>query len=76
MNKSGSQTSSSYSPMFINAVLSLVAAESSGRTHEQLLSFRGANTEDDLHSFASELVTLLADGSGSGGPRLSFANCV
>ncbi|KAK9129625.1 hypothetical protein Sjap_010112 [Stephania japonica] len=64
-----------YSPLSIQVVLSMIAAGSSGQTLDQLLSFLGSKTSNDLNAFASELVSfVLADGSFSGGPLLSNAN--
>lgn len=64
-----------YSPLSIHVVLSLIAAGSKGPTLDQLLTFLKSKSSDHLNSFASELVSVVfADGSPSGGPRLSFAN--
>ncbi|KAF3446231.1 hypothetical protein FNV43_RR11410 [Rhamnella rubrinervis] len=64
-----------YSPLSIHVVLSLIAAGSKGPTLDQLLTFLKSKSSDHLNSFASELVAVVfADGSPSGGPRLSFAN--
>lgn len=64
-----------YSPLSIHVVLSLIAAGSKGPTLDQLLTFLKSKSCDHLNSFASELVAVVfADGSPSGGPRLSFAN--
>ncbi|KAK9080265.1 hypothetical protein SSX86_001941 [Deinandra increscens subsp. villosa] len=66
-----------FSPLSIHAVLSLLAAGSKGKTHDQLLTFLRANSTDELNSLSSDLVSsILADGSPMGGPRLSFANGV
>ncbi|KAE8100611.1 hypothetical protein FH972_018495 [Carpinus fangiana] len=66
-----------FSPLSIQALLSLVAAGAKDNTLDQLLSFLGAESSDQLNAFASLLVTfVLADGSPSGGPHLSFANGV
>ncbi|KAE8022188.1 hypothetical protein FH972_008012 [Carpinus fangiana] len=66
-----------FSPLSIQALLSLVAAGAMDNTLDQLLSFLRAESIDQLNAFTSKLVTLvLADGSRSGGPRLSFANGV
>ncbi|KAL6212979.1 hypothetical protein ACLB2K_018194 [Fragaria x ananassa] len=64
-----------YSPLSIHVVLSLIAAGSKGPTQEQVLSFLKSKFAGDLNSFASELVAVIfADGSSTGGPRLSNAN--
>ncbi|KAL8244292.1 hypothetical protein R6Q59_010550 [Mikania micrantha] len=66
-----------FSPLSINVILSLVAAGSKGQTLDQLLGFLETRTTDDLNALSSQLVSLIfADGSLSGGPRLSFANGV
>ncbi|KAK9080284.1 hypothetical protein SSX86_000042 [Deinandra increscens subsp. villosa] len=66
-----------FSPLSIHAVLSMLAAGSKGRTHDQLLTFLRANSTDELNSLSSNLVSsILADGSRKGGPCLSFANGV
>ncbi|KAI3686731.1 hypothetical protein L1987_80415 [Smallanthus sonchifolius] len=66
-----------FSPLSIHVVLSLVTAGSKGQTLDQLLGFLKAKTTDELNSLSSQLVSLIfADGSPSGGPRLSFANGV
>ena len=65
------------SPLSIHVVLILIEVGSKGPTLEQLLSFLKSKSNDQLNSFASELVAVVfADGSSSGGPRLSFANGV
>lgn len=64
-----------FSPLSIHVVLSLVAAGSGGKTLDQLLTFLKSQKTDHLNSLSSQLVSLVfADGSPSGGPRLSFAN--
>uniref|UniRef100_A0A7N0ZQ88 Serpin domain-containing protein n=1 Tax=Kalanchoe fedtschenkoi TaxID=63787 RepID=A0A7N0ZQ88_KALFE len=66
-----------YSPVSIHVVLSLIAAGSKGRTLDELLSFLKSKSPDDLGTFVSQLVdVLLADGAGSGGPKLAVANGV
>ncbi|KAL3514563.1 hypothetical protein ACH5RR_027280 [Cinchona calisaya] len=66
-----------FSPLSLHVVLGLITAGSKGPTHDQLLSFLKSKSTDDLNSLASQLVTIVfADGSPSGGPRLSFANGV
>lgn len=66
-----------FSPLSIHVVLSLIAAGSKGPTLDQLLSFLNSKSNDQLNSLASQLVAVVfADGSPSGGPRLSFANGV
>ncbi|WOL08980.1 hypothetical protein Cni_G17733 [Canna indica] len=67
-----------FSPLSIHVVLALVAAGSKGRTLDQTLSFLGlgySGAVADLNALSSQVVALvLADGSASGGPRVSFAN--
>ncbi|KAK3231483.1 hypothetical protein Dsin_003364 [Dipteronia sinensis] len=66
-----------FSPSSIHVVLSLIAAGSKGPTQDQLLSFLKSKSGDELNTFSSEVVAVVfADGSPSGGPRLSFANGV
>ncbi|XP_042495401.1 serpin-ZX-like [Macadamia integrifolia] len=66
-----------FSPVSIHVVLSLIAAGSKGPTLDQMLSFLKSKGNGDLNSFAQVIVSLiLADGSESGGPRLSFASGV
>ncbi|KAL9446118.1 hypothetical protein AB3S75_013901 [Citrus x aurantiifolia] len=66
-----------FSPSSIHVLLSLISAGSNGPTLDQLLSFLKSKSNDQLNTFASELVAVVfADGSPSGGPRLSVANGV
>lgn len=66
-----------FSPSSIHVLLSLISAGSKGPTLDQLLSFLKSKSDDQLNTFASELVAVVfADGSPSGGPRLSVANGV
>ncbi|KAJ4966776.1 hypothetical protein NE237_018625 [Protea cynaroides] len=54
-----------------------MAACSKGPSLEQMLSFLRSKSNGELNSFASEIVSqVLADGSQSGGPCLSFSNGV
>ncbi|KAK6939548.1 Serpin domain [Dillenia turbinata] len=65
------------SPLSIHVVLTLIASGSKGPTLDQLLSFLKSKSTEDLNSLSSQLVALIfADGSVSGGPKLSFANGV
>lgn len=65
-----------YSPLSIHVVLSMIASGASkGPSMDQLLYFLRAKSVSELNDLASSLVPLVfADGSPSGGPRLSFAN--
>lgn len=66
-----------FSPLSIHVVLGLIAAGSKDKTLDQLLSFLKTKTVDDLNALSSQLVSLVfADGSQSGGPKLSFVNGV
>ncbi|CAL1410858.1 unnamed protein product [Linum trigynum] len=65
------------SPLSIHVVLSLISAGSKGPTQGQLLSYLKTKSGEHLNAFSSELVSVVfADGSGAGGPSLSFANGV
>ncbi|CAI0428538.1 unnamed protein product [Linum tenue] len=65
------------SPLSIHVVLSLIAAGSKGTTQDQLLSYLKTKSGEHLNAFSSELVSVVfADGSGAGGPSVSFANGV
>lgn len=64
-----------FSPLSVHVVLSLIAAGTNGPARDQLLSFLKSNSTDELNALAAYLVPLIfADGSGNGGPSLSFAN--
>lgn len=66
-----------FSPSSIHVLLSLISAGSTGPTLDQLLSFLKSKSNDQLNTFASELVAVVfADGSPIGGPRLSVVNGV
>ncbi|KAE9458533.1 hypothetical protein C3L33_09564, partial [Rhododendron williamsianum] len=66
-----------FSPPSIHVVLGLIAAGSKGKTQAQLLSLLNSDSTDDLNSLSSHLVShFFADGSPTGGPKLSFANGV
>lgn len=66
-----------FSPLSLHVALSAIAAGAKGRTLDQVLSLLKSKTIDQLMSFCSEVVPfILADGSSSGGPRLSSANGV
>ncbi|GAY60861.1 hypothetical protein CUMW_205390 [Citrus unshiu] len=64
-------------PSSTRELLSLITAGSKGPTLDQLLSFLKSKSDDQLNTFAAELVAVVfADGSPSGGSRLSAANGV
>ncbi|KAL9441019.1 hypothetical protein AB3S75_019651 [Citrus x aurantiifolia] len=65
------------SPSSTRELLSLITAGSKGPTLDQLLYFLKSKSDDQLNTFAAELVAVVfADGSPSGGSRLSAANGV
>ncbi|XP_031482374.1 serpin-ZXA-like [Nymphaea colorata] len=64
-----------FSPLTVHIALSMVAAGSTGRTNDQILSFLRATTNEELNSLSAKIVSLiLADGSTLGGPTLYSAN--
>ncbi|KAJ0750424.1 putative Serpin family protein [Helianthus annuus] len=66
-----------FSPLSIQVALSVLSAGCKGETLVQLLAFLKADTTDDLNSLYLQLVSsILADGSPSGGPKLSSVNAV
>ncbi|XP_077234160.1 serpin-ZX-like isoform X1 [Tasmannia lanceolata] len=66
-----------FSPSSIHIVLSLISAGSKGKTLEQLLSFLRSESNEELSTLSSQLVTLIfTDASQSGGPCISFVNGV
>lgn len=75
LNSNNKHSNTVFSPLSIHVVLGLITAGSSAQTHDQLLSFLKAKSCDDLNSLSCQLIDLVfADGSGSGGPCLCFAN--
>ncbi|XP_021766341.1 serpin-ZX-like [Chenopodium quinoa] len=65
------------SPLSLHVILGVIAAGSSGSTRDQLLTYLKANSSDELNKLCAELVSLVfADGSATGGPKLSYANGV
>nr|GEX65225.1 hypothetical protein [Tanacetum cinerariifolium]GEY49374.1 hypothetical protein [Tanacetum cinerariifolium] len=58
----------------IHVALSLTAAGSKGRTLEKLLTFLKSDTVHDINTLTSHLLSLITDGSPSGGLRLLSAN--
>jgi serpin B len=75
LGKEGNNSNLVFSPLSIQVLLSMVVAGAKGKTLDQLLSFLKVESIDQLNAFASKLVPLvLADGSPTGGPHLSFAN--
>lgn len=66
-----------FSPISIHTALALVAAGSKGETQKQILSVLRSGSATDLSALSSQVADIvLADGSPSGGPRLTFANSV
>ncbi|PWA60050.1 Protease inhibitor I4, serpin, conserved site-containing protein [Artemisia annua] len=74
LSKQSPNTNVVFSPLSIHGIVGLMAAGSNGETLDQLLSFLKTKTLDELNTHFSKLVSLMADGSSSGGPRLSFVN--
>ncbi|KAK8953340.1 Serpin-ZXA [Platanthera guangdongensis] len=66
-----------FSTISIHAALALVAAGSKGETLQQILSVLRSGSVTELRALSSQIAdVVLADGSPSGGPRLTFANGV
>lgn len=64
-----------FSPLAIHVILGMVAAGSSGRALEQILSFLKLENTHVLNSVTSELIHLISvDGKQKGGPCLAFIN--
>ncbi|XXG55719.1 hypothetical protein AAC387_Pa03g3322 [Persea americana] len=64
-----------FSPRAIHVILGMVAAGSSGRALEQILSFLKLENTHVLNSVTSELIHLISvDGKQKGGPCLAFIN--
>jgi serpin B len=77
LSKHSPNTNVVFSPLSIHVILSLIASGTKDKTLEQMLSFLKTKSVQDLNGLASQLVSLVfADGSASGGPRLSFVNGV
>lgn len=71
-------TNSGISPLSLQVMLSLIAAGSTGRTLEQLLSHLGSNNVHELNLLSSKLVELVSkrgnDTNHVGGLLVSFVN--
>ncbi|KAJ4754341.1 Serpin family protein [Rhynchospora pubera] len=66
-----------FSPLSLHSLLGLLAAGSSGPTHDQLLSFLGSPVASELAALHSQISNvILADGSAAGGPCLCYAGGV
>ncbi|MFS7938098.1 putative Serpin family protein [Helianthus anomalus] len=66
-----------FSPLSIQVALSVLSAGCKGETLDQLLALLKADTTDDLSSLYLQLASsIVADGSPSGGPKLSSVNAV
>nr|GEW61677.1 serine protease inhibitor (SERPIN) family protein [Tanacetum cinerariifolium] len=63
-----------FSPLSILGMVGLMGSGSKGQTLHQVLSLLKTKTLDELNTHVSKLVSLMADGSSSGGPCLSFGN--
>ncbi|KAJ3699061.1 hypothetical protein LUZ61_002766 [Rhynchospora tenuis] len=76
ISQAGSASSNlAFSALSLHSLLGLLAAGSSGPTHQQLLSFLGFPLASELTALHSQISNvILADGSAAGGPCLRYAS--